>query len=178
MFKLVDLAFSAVLALTASAPALGDSNSAAEFLLNTCLAAMAEPAKVEAIAREHKWRAQSVLKTTGLSSESAWEVVQGEDRFFVFVGTMMLNPPLNSCSILFRDKNVNRDEFFKVVSASAEVTLVRENKRTHILLQNYEIKSDRVNRLMLTISSTIDGIVMESTVDELPIFPPTPAVPG
>ena len=96
----------------------------------------------------------------------------------------MLTPPLNYCSVMFPgknvapDKKVNRDEFFSVISASAEVTLIRENKRPQSLMQNYEIKSDRVNRLMLTILSTSDGIVMGSIIQELPRFPPTPAIPG
>ena len=110
--------------------------------------------------------------------------MQEEDRFLVSVGTMMLTPPLNYCSVMFPgknvapDKKVNLDDFFNVISASAEVTLIRENKRQQGLLQNYEIKSDRVNRLMLTIMSTSDGTVMGSIIQELPGFPPTPAVPG
>jgi hypothetical protein len=142
------------------------------------------PAKVEAIAREHNWTNQSLQTPTDSVSRSRWEVVQEEDRFLVSVGTMMLTPPLNYCSVMFPgknvapDKKVNLDDFFNVISASAEVTLIRENKRQQGLLQNYEIKSDRVNRLMLTIMSTSDGTVMGSIIQELPGFPPTPAVPG
>ena len=145
---------------------------------------MDDPAKVEAIAREHNWTTVALEETLRekargiMSSLSAWEVMQGEDRFLVSVSTMMFTPPLNFCSVSFLSKNVNRDEFFNVISASAEVTLIRENKRPRGLMQNYEIKSDRGNRLMLTILSTSDGTVMGSDIQELPRFPPTPAVPG
>jgi hypothetical protein len=184
MRRFIALALAAAFASTPASPALADSKSVAAFALNTCLAAMDDPAKVEAIAREHNWTNHSLPNPTGVMSPSVWEVVQGEDRFLVSVGTMMFNPPLNYCSVMFPgknvapDKKVNRDEFFSVISASAEVTLIRENKRPQSLMQNYEIKSDRVNRLMLTILSTSDGIVMGSIIQELPRFPPTPAIPG
>jgi hypothetical protein len=187
MRKLIDLALAAALASTPAAPALADSKSAAEFALNTCLAAMDDPARVEAIAREHNWTTQSLQNPTGIMSQSVWEVVQGEDRFLVSIGTMTLTQPLNYCSVAFPGKNVipgkkvNRDEFFNVIAASAEVTFIRDNKTPRSLAQTYEIKSDRVNQLMLTILSTTDGAVMGSIIQELPRFPPrqpTPAIPG
>jgi hypothetical protein len=183
MRKFIDLALAAAFAST-SAAALADSKSAAQFALNTCLAAMDGPAKVEAIAREHNWTNVPLENARGMMSLSAWEVMQSEDKFLVSVGTMMFGPPLNYCSVGFPGKNVapdkkiNRDEFFNVISASAEVTLIRENKTPRSLMQNYEIKSERVNRLMLTIVSTIDGNVMVSIFQEHPRFPPTPAIPG
>jgi len=183
MRKFIDLALATAFAST-SAAALADSKSAAQFALNTCLAAMDGPAKVEAIAREHNWTNVPLENARGMMSESTWEVMQGENRLVVSVGTMMLTPPLNYCSVMFPGKNVppekrvNRDEFFNAISASAEVTLIRENKRPRSLLQSYEIKSERVNRLNLSIVSTIDGNVMVSIFQELPRFPPTPAIPG
>src|SRR5215831_3629034 len=150
MRSLLILALAAAFASTPAALALADSKSVAEFALNTCLAAMDNPAKVEAIAREHNWSNHPLPNPTGIMSPLVWEVVQGEDRFLVSVGTMMLTPPLNYCSVMFPGKNIaphkkiNRDEFFSVISASAEVTLIRENKRPQSLMQNYEIKSDRV----------------------------------
>ena len=147
MRSLLILALAAAFASTQAASALADSKSAAEFALNTCLAAMDDPAKVEAIAREHDWTTVPLEtlreKARGtMSSLSAWEVMQGEDRFLVSVGTMMLTSPLNYCSVAFPGKNVasekkvNRDEFFDVISASAKVTLIRENKSPRSLMQS------------------------------------------
>jgi hypothetical protein len=181
MRKLIDLALAAAFASNPAAPALADSKSAAEFALTTCLAATDDPAKVEAIAREHNWTAQSGPKT-GIIADSAWELVQGEDRFLVVIATITLTPPLNFCSVAFLSKNVNRDEFFNVISASAELTFIRDRTTPRSLAQTYEIKSDRRNQLMLTILSTSDGIVMGLDImQELPRSPPrqpTPAIPG
>ena len=177
MRKFIDLALAAAFAST-SAAALADSKSAAQFALNTCLAAMDGPAKVEAIAREHNWTNVPLENVSGMMSESTWEVMQGEDRFLVMIGTMILTPPFNLCTVLFPSKNVNRDEFFNLISASAELTFIRDRKTSRSLVQTYEIKSDRTNKLMLTIMSASDGILMDFTIQELPRFPPTPAIPG
>jgi hypothetical protein len=172
MRKIIDLTLAAALASTPAAPVPADSKSAAEFALNTCLAAIDDPAKVEAIAREHNWTTQSPQNPTGIMSQSIWEVVQGEDEFLVSIGTATLSQPLNYCSIAFLGQNmlpskkVNRDEFFNVISASAEVTFIREAKTLQSLQQVYEIKSDRINKLMLTILSTTDDFVIVSLITE------------
>jgi hypothetical protein len=83
------------------------------------------------------------------------------------------------CSVI--GKNVNRDEFFNVIAASAELTFIRDNKTPRSLAQTYEIKNDRINQLMLTLLSTTDGTVMGTMTQEMPRFPrrqPTPAIPG
>ena len=177
MHKFIDLALAAAFAST-SAAALADSKSVAEFALNTCLAAMDGPPKVEAIARQHNWTNVPLENASGMMSESTWEVMQGEDRLVVSVGAMILTPPLNLCTVLFPSKNVNRDEFFNLISGSAELTFIRDRKTSRSLVQTYEIKSGRTNKLMLTIMSASDGILMDFTIQELPRFAPTPAIPG
>jgi hypothetical protein len=54
MCKIVGMALIVALGLVATVPALADSKSAAEFLLKTCLPAMDDLSKVEAMAQENK----------------------------------------------------------------------------------------------------------------------------
>jgi hypothetical protein len=178
MRKLIDLALAAAFTSTLAAPALADSKSAGEFALNTCLAAMDDIAKVKGMARERNWTTHALPDVGGMMSRSAWDVMQDDDRFFVTVGTMMLTPPLNSCIVLFPSKNVKRDDFFNAIAASAELTFLRDSKTARSLVQTYEIKSDRTNKLMLTIISASDGTLMGFDINEFPRFPPTPAIPG
>jgi len=177
MRKIVGLA--AAFALAASAPALADSKSAAEFALKTCLAAMDDLATVEAIARGHNWTAKSIADARGMKSQSMWEGVQGEDRFIVMIGTMAVEkiPPLNMCSVFFPGRNLNRDEFFNLISASVELTFLRENTRPQSRIETYEIKSDRTNKLMLNIMSQSDGTLMGTMMQEMPRFAPRPTAP-
>jgi hypothetical protein len=51
------VALAAAAALATGVPALADSQSAAEFVLKTCLPAMDDLSKVEVMARENKWTA-------------------------------------------------------------------------------------------------------------------------
>lgn len=183
MRRFIDLALAAAFAYIPVGPALADSKSAAEFSLNTCLAAMDDPAKVEAIAREHNWNAKPVGNSPGMKSQSFWEVLQGEDRFIVMIATMVVEkvPPLNVCSVFFPGRSLNRDEFFNLISASVELTFLRDNTQPRSRSETYEIKSDRTNQLMLTIMSQIDGTLMGTIMQEMPRFAPrqpTPAIPG
>ncbi len=180
MREIVDLALAAACALAASAPALADSKAAAEFALKTCLAAVEDPTKVEAMAREHNWTTKSLPNATSLMSQSVWEVVQGEDRFHVTIGTMLFEktPPLNFCSVFFLSRNVNRDEFFNLISASAESTFLRDNTRPRSRVETYEIKSDGTNKLILTIMSQTDGTLMGTMMQELPRLAPRPTAPA
>jgi hypothetical protein len=171
MRKSLALAFAATSALAASAPALADSKSAAAFVLETCLAAMDDLAKVELVARENNWTAKSSANAAATSkfikSRSMWEVANGEDRFTVMIWTMLLGEsvaPLNVCMVMFPGKNVNREEFFNLISASAELTFMSDTRFPQKRGEMYEIKSDRPNKLVLNMMSQTDGTLIHSMI--------------
>ena len=55
MRKIINWALGVGFALAATASALTDSNSVAEFVFNTCQPAMDDVGKVEDVARENHW---------------------------------------------------------------------------------------------------------------------------
>ena len=184
MRKSLALALAAASALAASAPALADSKSAAAFVLETCLAAMDDLAKVVLVARENNWIAKSSANAAATSkfikSRSMWEVAKGEDRFTVMIWTMLLGEsvtPLNVCTVMFPGKNVNREEFFNLISASAELTFMSDTRYPQMRGEMYEIKSDRPNKLVLNMMSQTDGTLIRSMIQEMPRFAPRHSAP-
>jgi hypothetical protein len=87
MRKFTILAVSGTFVLAADTFALADSKSAADFLIETCLPAMDNVSKVEAMAREANWTPKPDLKPPSQfrTSNSRWEVTKGEEKFSVFV---------------------------------------------------------------------------------------------
>jgi hypothetical protein len=169
------------------------SKSVAQFTLTTCLSAMDDLAKVEVMARENNW----INKTPPISADkfknslSAWEVMQGGNKFTVMIWVQVLTmldkagvpdvarlgdlplPPIKVCAVSFPGKNVKRDDFFNSVSASVELTPVTLQEPPPALQEKmyaYEIKSDRADKLMLIrfMWSQIDGTLNQAGVMEMP----------
>jgi hypothetical protein len=170
-----------------------NSKSAAEFTLTTCLAAMDDLAKVEVMAWENNWTNKTPLMPADKfqSSQSAWEVMQGENKFTVMIGVRVLTmldkagvpnvarlgdlpvPPIKVCTVSFPGKNVKRDNFFNSISASVELTPMTLQQPPPALqekLYGYEIKSDRTNKLIFVtfMESQIDGTLNQASVFEMP----------
>jgi hypothetical protein len=169
-----------------------NSKSAAQFTLTTCLAAMDDLAKVEVMARENNWTNSPLISADKFeNSLSAWEVMQGENKFTVMIGVQVLTmldkagvpnvarlgdlpvPPIKFCFVSFPGKNVKRDEFFNSISASVELTPMTLQQPPPALqekLYGYEIKSDRTNKLILVtfMESQIDGTLNQASVFEMP----------
>jgi hypothetical protein len=169
--------------LAANTSALADSRSAAEFLLRTCLPAMDNVSKVEAMAQEGNWMPKPHLPSTQFrTSISSWEVTEGEDTFSVRVWINHLaQQDHNICFVNFLSNNVNREEFLGFVIASLELTLFFDTRfaETQTRSEQYRIKSDRPNRIQLGIQSQIaDGRVKSSSIMEMTRFVIPPAVPA
>jgi hypothetical protein len=164
MRKTTILAVSGALVLAATTSALADSKSAAEFLLKTCLPAMDNVSKVEAMAQEGNWTPKSVSPPTQFrTSNSRWEVTKDEEKFYVIVWIKHLaQQDYNICFVNFLSNNVNREEFLGFVAASLELTLISDTRFAEIQMRNeqYRIKSDRPQPIQLGIQSQIaDGSV-------------------
>jgi hypothetical protein len=154
------------------APVLADSKSSAEFMLTTCLVAMDDLAKVEALARKNNWtdRTSSISTPTDkfmdkfMTSRTVWEVTAGEDRFFVLTSMgHFVETPSKLCSVRFRDK-VNREEFLNSIFASVELTVIADTKfpQTHLEMYSVKGRSDRTAKLTLSISSRSDGTLIDA----------------
>jgi hypothetical protein len=159
-----------------------NSNSAAEFTLTTCLAAMDDLAKVELMARENNWTNKTPPISAALSkfinSQSIWEVMQGESKFIVMIWVNVSGPPLKVCAASFPGKNVKRDDFFNSISASLELTFMADTRFPQRRSEAYEIKSDRTNKLVLNIMSQSDGTLINAIVQEMRRFVPRQTVPS
>jgi hypothetical protein len=173
MRKFTILAVSGTFVLAADTFALADSKSAADFLIETCLPAMDNVSKVEAMAREGNWTPKPDLNPPSQfrTSNSRWEVTKGEEKFSVFVWINHLaQQDYNICFVNFLSKNVNREEFLRFVTASLELTLISDTRMVEIQKLNelYRIKSDRSNPIQLGIVSKIaDGSVEFSSITEM-----------
>jgi len=184
MRKIAILAVSGAFVLAANTPALADSKSAAEFLLKTCLPAMDNLSKVEAMAQEGNWTPKPVLNPSSRfrTSNSKWEVTKGEEKFSVIVWiTHLGQQDYNRCFVNFLSNNVNREEFLGFVMASLELTLISDTRFAEIqmLSEQYRIKSGRPNPIQLGIQSQIaDGIVKFSSITEMVRFVIPPVVPA
>ena len=157
-----------------AAPALADSKSSAEFMLTTCLAAMDDLAKVEAIAGKNNWTVRtspiSAAMSKFVTSKSMWEVTEAEDQFYVMTWMSHIGenlPPRKVCSVMFRGNNVNREEFFNFVSASVELTFMSDTRFPQTRSETYGVKSDRTTKLMLGITSRSDGILTMAILQEI-----------
>ena len=183
------LPYTLVCAQIGVAPALADSKSSAEFTLTTCLAAVDDLAKVEAIARGSNWTAKTSTINPAvskfMSSLSAWDVIEGENRFTVLTWMSHIGenfPPMTVCSVTFRN-NVNREEFFNSISASVELVLTVDTRfsQTGRQTQMYDIKSVRIakdrTKLVLSIMSQSDGSLTSAIVQEMRVFAPPPSAP-
>ncbi len=127
MLKIIDLALAAVFSLAANAPAqsaaaVADPKSAAEFVLNTCLPAMDDLAKVEVMARENKWFTlppNPAVNPKFTVSKSRWRA----NGYFVSTW-IWVDGYSPHCVVGPPRKAINRDEFFNAISASIELNLV------------------------------------------------------
>jgi hypothetical protein len=182
MRKIVCMALVATLGLAPNAPALGDSKSAAEFVLKTCLPAMDDLSKVEVMARENNWTPKSLpsrLSDRFQKSMSLWDVAQGEDRFSVTVWiSPILQQDRNMCFVRFLSDNVSREEFLSFMSASVQLTLISDTRFVQIQKRSerYEIKSAKM--LELDIQSQPEGNVMVASIRENLRLPPLPSAPA
>jgi tetratricopeptide (TPR) repeat protein len=76
------------------------------------------------------------------------------------------------CLVTFPGKNVKRDEFFNLISASVDLTFMSDTRLPQQRGEWYEIKSDRTNKLVLNIMSQSDGTLIAAGVSEMPRFAP------
>jgi hypothetical protein len=133
MHKSIGFAFLAVFVLTY--PALGgDGKLAAEFALKTCLPAMEDLAKVEAMARENNWLRRPPLAITNptlshnrilstvFKSQARWSATEAGIIYLVVTGVINVAPKAPYCQIDFNDinffNNISRDEFFATICLS------------------------------------------------------------
>ena len=125
MYKIIALAVAAVVALSASAPALADSKEAAEFVLKTCLPAVADLSKVDAMARQGNWFAlpsNPAIDRNSIAPGSGWRANKFVVRTWTWIKDGAHDP---TCFIaLLGDPTIERDEFFNAISAAVELKQV------------------------------------------------------
>jgi hypothetical protein len=111
MYKIVALAVAAVVALSASVPALADSKEAAEFVLKTCLPAMDDLSKVEAMARQGNWFAlppNPAIDRNSIAPGSGWRVNKFVVRTWTWIKTApTIRPASSRCWVIRRSIGTN-----------------------------------------------------------------------
>jgi hypothetical protein len=153
MLKIVGLAIATASTLLARIPAFADGRSAAEFVLKTCLPVMDDFSKVDVMARENNWTLKSRRDDSRFrKSVSNWDVIEGDDRFFVSVWINHLGEQdYNICFVNFRnvdDNNkVNREEFLTVIAASGRLELIADTWFSKIQRRSerYEFRNDHID---------------------------------
>jgi hypothetical protein len=146
-------------------------------------------AKVEAAAHANDW----IEVTTPLSapmakymkSRSMWTVTQGDEKFQVSIWVSLIGedsklPSRKVCAVTFQSKNVKRDEFFSLVSASMDLKLAFETKFPQMRSESYEVKSGRPDKIHFSLTSMNDGTVTMALMQEMHTFGaprPAPATP-
>ena len=160
MCKIIGLVLAATFAVAASssaqsAAALADPKSAAEFALKTCLPAMDDLAKVEAMARENNWLTlppNPAVNPKFTVSKSRWRA----NGFFVSTW-IWVNGNSPHCVAVPPSKTITRDEFFNAISASVELKLVSDKTLGELRIETYEIRSDGRGKVHFSLASTRDG---------------------
>jgi hypothetical protein len=96
--------------------------------------------------------------------------MQGEDRFRVVIWINhyeeKLPPDTTVCSVDFPGRNVKREEFFKLISASVELMFMFESRLPQQRDETYEVKSDGITKLVLGITSESDGTVTNASLKQ------------
>ena len=167
MYKIIALAVAAVVALSASAPALADSKEAAEFVLKTCLPAVADLSKVDAMARQGNWFAlpsNPAIDRNSIAPGSGWRANKFVVRTWTWIKDGAHDP---TCFIaLLGDPTVERDDFFNAISAAVELRRVPDEAeprpggaQQRLRIETYDIKSDGLNRVQFKMSVLSDGTV-------------------
>jgi hypothetical protein len=167
VYKIVALAVAAVVALGASVPALADSKEAAEFVLKTCLPAVDDLSKVEAMARQGNWFAlpgNPAIDRNAIAPGSGWRANKFVVRTWTWIKDGAHDP---TCFVaLLGDPTIDRDEFFNAISAAAELRPVPDEAdprsggaQPRLGIETYDIKSDGPNRVQFKMSVLSDGTV-------------------
>ena len=166
MYKIVALAVAAVVALGASVPALADSKEAAEFVLKTCLPAVDDLSKVEAMARQGNWFAfprNPAIDGNSIAPGSGWRANKFVVRTWTWIKDGAHDP---TCFIaLLGDPTLDRDEFFNTISAAVELKQVPDEApqsggaQQRLRIETYDVKSDGPNRVQFKMSVLSDGTV-------------------
>jgi len=166
VYKIIALAVAAVVALSASAPALADSKEAAEFVLKTCLPAVADLSKVDAMARQGNWFAlpsNPAIDRNSIAPGSGWRANKFVVRTWTWIKDGAHDP---TCFIaLLGDPTIERDEFFNAISAAVELKQVPDEApqsggaQQRLRIETYDIKSDGLKRVQFKMSVLSDGTV-------------------
>jgi hypothetical protein len=165
VYKIVALAVAAVAALGASEPALADSKEAAEFVLKTCLPAVDDLSKVEAMVRQGNWFAlppNPAIDRNAIAPGSGWRANKFVVRTWTWIKDGAHDP---TCFVaLLGDPTIDRDEFFNAISAAVELKQVLEEPQSggaqqRLRIETYDIKSDGPNRVQFKMSVLSDGTV-------------------
>jgi hypothetical protein len=164
--KIIALAVAAVVALSASAPALADSKEAAEFVLKTCLPAVDDLSKVDAMARQGNGFAlpsNPTIDRNSVAPGSGWRANKFVVRTWTWIKDGAHDP---TCFIaLLGDSTIERDEFFNAISAAVELKHVPDEApqsggaQQRLRIETYDIKSDGLNRVQFKMSVLSDGTV-------------------
>jgi len=175
MYKIVALAVAAVVALSASVPALADSKEAAEFVLKTCLPAMDDLSKVEAMARQGNWFAlppNPAIDRNSIAPGSGWRANKFVVRTWTWIKDGAHDP---TCFVaLLGDPTIDRDEFFNAISAAVELKRIPDETdprsggaQQRLRIETYDIKGDGPSRVQFKMSVLSDGTVSSAMISRV-----------
>lgn len=143
-----------------------DGRSVANFVLMTCLSAVADPAAIDVMARENRW--VRLPPPPGGPSRAVrgtpprWRV----DGFFVTMwtpGDGSGNPDVPACFVLVRPSRlVKGDEFFDAISASLDLRPYRDTTYSNSRQEMYEIAGTK--RKLLFSSINEDGTIFSASI--------------
>jgi len=165
--KFIASAVAPVVAMGASVPALADSKEAAAFVLRTCLAAMDDLSAVEVMGRQGNWLAlprNPAIDRSLVAPGSDWRV----NKFVVHTWTWIKDGAHDpTCFVaLLADTTIERDEFFKTISAALELKHVPDETdprsggaQQRLRIETYDIKSDAPDKVEFKMSVLSDGTV-------------------
>jgi hypothetical protein len=140
-----------------------DARSVADFVLTTCLSAVADPAAIDVMAREHGWvRAPSVPGRGVPVRQPRWRV----DGFFVTMwtpGDGSGNPDVPACFVLIRPSRlVKRDAFFDAISAALDLRPYKDTTYSNLRQEMYEIVGTKRKLILSSINE--DGTMFGASI--------------
>lgn len=144
-----------------------DGRSVADFVLTTCLSAVADPAAIDVMAQEKKWvrlppPPGGPSRAAGRPPRSRWRV----DGFFVTMwtpGDGSGNPDVPACFVGIRpSREVKRDEFFDAISAALDLRPYKDTTSSNFRQEMYEIIGTK--RKLLLSSSNEDGTMSGASI--------------
>ena len=166
---LAGAALAGAVSLAAGAgPVAGGEERTAEFVRETCLAALDDPANLERIAEARDWPRfidRSSAQPSFMTVIGTWRATADDDSMLISVATSVSGGrPQTICTIVFEDTPPSRAGFLRALTNGWRLDTIIDSSSPQLRNEMYAVRPPQAADMTLQISSTGDGGVMSTTL--------------